>query len=371
MLPAHRYLHRDLLELGFVNQHLLERAHSYWFWGTSAGDDCAVPDVLSDLVHGTRSKLLHLVETGLGDAVRGSAHGAESALSIAWDAYRERWMARQHREMLRDMEMADYDLSPEAERSHSPLSTQEWMDYRQGVADLGEALSKQCSRWIELGGLIAQVLTLANQEQRELLGERYPIPALQDLLRRMRETDPAFGDLQVELSDVETNQYGSPDLESVKQKVRVIRETLVDHLTHQSRTAADVAWIVGEDDRASEPSRGVNCLSVGKPPSPDRRDDEESDLPYSLIPPTQFSWKGAPPIDLPPQQWRLLSYSLGNRRALVQDVADHLWGDESSSDKSESAIDSLKSKLNSRLAEGQIPITLARKAGFLILSIDG
>jgi hypothetical protein len=73
---------------------------------------------------------------------------------------------------------------------------------------------------------------------------------------------------------------------------------------------------------------------------------------------------------LTPQQWKLLSYCLKNRRVEVQDVADHLWG-EDSSDKSEKAIASAMSKLNSRLMEAKIPIALSRKAGYLTISIDG
>ncbi len=97
----------------------------------------------------------------------------------------------------------------------------------------------------------------------------------------------------------------------------------------------------------------------------------EQDLPYSLIPPNQFQWRDGPPVELTPQQWRLLSYCLDNRRVTVQEVADHLWNDGTASDKTEAAIDSLKSKLNTRLAEADIPVSVARKAGFLVLAIDG
>jgi hypothetical protein len=97
----------------------------------------------------------------------------------------------------------------------------------------------------------------------------------------------------------------------------------------------------------------------------------ETELPYELIPPIAFSWKGQSPIELTPLQWKLLSYCLKNRRVDVQKVADHLWGSESSSEKSESAIDSAKSKLNTRLSEAAIPITLSRKAGWVICSIEG
>ena len=97
----------------------------------------------------------------------------------------------------------------------------------------------------------------------------------------------------------------------------------------------------------------------------------EQEQPYSLLPPTLFQWRHEPPVELTPQQWRLLSYCLDNRRAPVQEVADHLWNDGTASDKTEAAIDSLKSKLNTRLAEADIPVSVSRKAGFLLLAIDG
>jgi hypothetical protein len=110
----------------------------------------------------------------------------------------------------------------------------------------------------------------------------------------------------------------------------------------------------------------------GDEPAGDNRPQlPQQEQPYSLIPPTLFQWKHGPPVELTPQQWRLLSYCLDNRRAMVQEVADHLWNDGTASDKTEAAIDSLKSKLNTRLAEADIPVSVSRKAGFLVLAIDG
>ena len=121
----------------------------------------------------------------------------------------------------------------------------------------------------------------------------------------------------------------------------------------------------GHSTHPGDVPKNITPVVVAKETQP------EEELPYVLIPPNEFSWRSQTPIELSPQQWKLLSYCLENPRTEVQDIADHLWGDESSSDTSESSLDSLKSKLNSRLAEAAIPISLSRKTGYLICSVDG
>ena len=97
---------------------------------------------------------------------------------------------------------------------------------------------------------------------------------------------------------------------------------------------------------------------------------EDGESPYTITPPNLFQWKDFEPVELPPLLFRLLAYLLNNRRAEVEDVTDAVWGDKDS-DTEDSAIASAKSKLTTKLTEADIPISIAKKAGYIVLSIDG
>jgi hypothetical protein len=85
-----------------------------------------------------------------------------------------------------------------------------------------------------------------------------------------------------------------------------------------------------------------------------------------LIPPNKCQWGNCEAIDVPPQSWQLLSYLVDHRTAKTQDVADAVWG-EQSSDLADKTINSALSRLNTRLAAANIPVSASMKAGFITL----
>lgn len=84
--------------------------------------------------------------------------------------------------------------------------------------------------------------------------------------------------------------------------------------------------------------------------------------------PNLFRWGGRE-FQLPPIPWRLLEYLFHRQRAQEDDVAEHVWDTEAGR-VSQSAIKSAINDLNKRLAEQNIPVTVSRKGGYIILKID-
>lgn len=235
MSSSPRYLERDLFELGDSNHKLLERAHSFWFWNDwdeqrAQEESREPPLVVRNLVLNMCLALQTLAENGLGEDVQQFAQEAESCLSAAWETYQELWWAPQHLELVRGIQLADEGISAAAEERLSPLATAKWKAYREAFRKLCAAMPDQLGKWVELGTLVAQVLALTENEQPKILGVKFPVPALQRMLRIIRDTDAKFSDLAVELSNPRTNLLGYPNLDRVKRQVESIRRELLDRL---------------------------------------------------------------------------------------------------------------------------------------------
>ena len=59
-------------------------------------------------------------------------------------------------------------------------------------------------------------------------------------------------------------------------------------------------------------------------------------------------------MQLTATEMRLLQYCLSNRKAKVQQVVDEVWGHDAGSEKGENALDTTKSRVNSKLAAEEI-----------------
>ena len=285
MAPSRRYLERDLFELGYTAQCLVERAHNFWLWAHPDDKDHEVPPVLCDLVEEMTAGLRHLTGRGLGADVGRLTNDAVTQLSVAWKAYQNGWMRSAHKKQCLGGLDADCIPSPEEQEMLSPLVTDRWSQYRKSLKAAFTALPEELRIWPDLGGLAAQVLSLDSdtREQARILGEVFPIPALQDVLRSVRDAQPAFSDLDVELSDRRTNVRGYKDVDRVQRRVKALRKAILDRLKHrrpernssnagnaESRDNANTALIADQSKPGGRPAvaQGSDAKRAKpKPPS--------------------------------------------------------------------------------------------------------
>jgi len=207
MAPSRRYLEHDLFELGYANQKMIERVHGFWdaqLWRNVREEgydqeDCILPSILRQYVPDVCSRLRHLAKKKLGERNQNQATDAESLLTRAWRKYQRGWKRLTgHKLQQAQATVWEYQNTPE-ELTGSPLATKEWNEYRQSLSGLFAAIEERVARWAELGSLVAQVETLWGAKQPKILGEPFPLPALQDALRDARDSDSVLAKLDVGL----------------------------------------------------------------------------------------------------------------------------------------------------------------------------
>ena len=224
--------------------------------------------MLCELVEEMTGELRHLAGQDHGENIRRLGNEAELCLATAWTAYGQRWMRRDHQRLLRSRERADGVIPQEVEETQSPLATSEWIGYRQALTAVFAALPGGLSVWPELGGLMAQVLSLGDRrEQAQILGEVFPIPRLRDVLRTVRDAHPDLSDVDIDLSD----RRGYKDVESVQREVKRIRQVILDRLTEAQPTPSGRPAATASDTPAvqqSNPSNPATPEGVANPPIP-------------------------------------------------------------------------------------------------------
>jgi hypothetical protein len=129
------------------------------------------------------------------------------------------------------------------------------------------------------------------------------------------------------------------------------------------RIPEPACWYSVLGDVARDSLHAIDFLLGGKGKVPNASGGDN----FKICPPSEFQWKGQSPISLPPIQWKLLNYLLNHERSEVETVIADVWGHDT--DVSDGTLRSTASKLNGRLVEGNIPISVHCKAGFVTLSI--
>lgn len=264
MSSSPRYLERDLFELGATAQYLVQRAHEFWLWADPADKDREVPPVLSGLVDELTAGLQHLAQDARLESTRQLMQEAETSLLAAWKAYNARWMGGEHRQQCFGAADEDCMPSPEDWERLSPLATNEWREYRRSLGAMLTELPQDLSLWPKLGSLIVQVLGLDadTREQAQILGEVFPIPKLQDVLRTVRDAYPVLSDVDVELSDPRTHVPGYKDVDRVQRQVKLLYEAIVDRLVTISPTSPQPT------DETAQPA--ARATEPGSPSLPDK-----------------------------------------------------------------------------------------------------
>lgn len=93
---------------------------------------------------------------------------------------------------------------------------------------------------------------------------------------------------------------------------------------------------------------------------------------WHLEPPNLLFWRALAPIELAPRHRQVLSKLSESEtgRMRIQDLADSVW-QRNASELKDKTIAGTVSKLNSRLAEENIPISIEIKKGYVTLSVLG
>ena len=228
----HPLARRLAYQTGFSSAVFINRIHSAWL-NAEEGED--PPRLLPRRLNDFRSSLGQLARLLPAKHQQDLCKGLLDATTAPWNRLeRKLWQGRQHGRLIEQRNAAEPEgLTLDWERRNSVLDKPLWLRFRHSLDNLVGVLAPELSLCWRAGSLIAQVVHLdaSDCQQPALLGDEFPVCALQTLLIEVRCSVNALHSLNVVLDGFPICDAAGSSLDVIKESARRIHAEILQRLS--------------------------------------------------------------------------------------------------------------------------------------------
>jgi hypothetical protein len=326
---------RAFFELGLDFEQLLDDIeHEYLL----AREDTEYDVGLDSLVAQINTELSTLADGFRGTNTAEPLRDLREASDKAWRQFRREWLGKKHLAFVWARENTEPDLRPHDwwERN-SPLKHKEWRQFREALAHLAGNLAELDETLLTTGQLMIQVLNLPRWPRGadSLLGESFPLPALQAKLLKLQNLLDLKIDVELRPALTQPMSY-----KTVHTSLERIHRDLLKHISQTKST------------NRHRKKRSTGRTSSNKPAN----GPVQSNGPVA---PYWFWWNGQRYEVQQPLIWRLIDFlwQAATRSAEFEELAEHVWQDHAAL-MGEAATNSARTKARKFFQQHDIPLTV-------------